>query len=193
MANKATRIDFCFENMEYAMQQKNITKSTICKVVDCSVKNYASWKRQRRITEKDIMKIAEFLNVDLDWLISGKNYSKTKEPPKDRDYIRDQEGYIVKPYKNGKSAYELVKKNKTRSELFLEWIHSEPIYDFVNKYLLDQGKEPIQKKVFDKYMEMFEVILDGEMFGLLVKHIGDDILLMRERIPGYDQYLKNKK
>lgn len=198
MGNRNSRIDFIYDNLEHARKEKGIKKKAIWELVDRTESTYKSWSQQKRIEKEHLEKIADYLGVDFVWLLTGLLREKTKEAPTDRDYIRDQDGYIVPAY-NGTKFLDLAKENAIRLELFLEWSHQNKssFFDFVNKQLLEDGESPIQRKAFNKYMDTFEMTLEPEVFAFCVKKLSEDIKSMRNRFAergiDYDSYLNSKK
>lgn len=173
------KIPFSYDRLHYVLDKKKIKHSTLCDVVGCTYENYKKWRQRETITERDLDVIAKHLNIDFDWLRGVDLYPKTKKPPLYGDYVTDADGYIIPPYRKT-TSYSISKENYERNKLFLDWLDSEPLYEFVNQELTKNGFSPIQKKEFNKHMELLYPVLDAEAFSAVIKIITEDIVLRRK-------------
>lgn len=72
------------ERIDIILKKKNIKRLALAEEIGQSVQAFTDWKRRDSIPAADIaLQISKYLNVSLEWLITGKEFSQadTKLPP----------------------------------------------------------------------------------------------------------------
>ncbi len=91
--------------IQYLMEQNNITPSKLCSDLGLAKSSITDWKKGKaKPSVEALVKISEYFNVSLDWLITGKEYKKE---------ITEDEEEILKMY----SQLDFEKKAEVRGFL----------------------------------------------------------------------------
>ncbi|SET95638.1 helix-turn-helix domain-containing protein [Paenibacillus sp. NFR01] len=73
-----------YERIEFLIKQKGLTKKAFCQQMNISTGNFGDWKRGKSTPgTHNLIEIAGFFKVSLDWLILGKTAAEV---------IRESEG-----------------------------------------------------------------------------------------------------
>lgn len=68
------------ERIDLLLKEKNLKRSALCEAVEIDSTSISVWKKRGTIPSGDVcVKIAKYLNVDVEYLITG---SQKKEPEK---------------------------------------------------------------------------------------------------------------
>lgn len=65
------------EILDSYLKEKKISRRQFCALIDIPTSTVASWKSKNILPPlKTIVKLAQFMNVSLDWLVNGKGFEK---------------------------------------------------------------------------------------------------------------------
>lgn len=83
-----------YERIEYLIKQEGMTKRQFAQEMKISTGNMGDWKRGKSTPGvKVLVKTAEFFEVSLDWLLTGKEPESAKFPPS-RHVSESKEAYF---------------------------------------------------------------------------------------------------
>ncbi len=83
---------FFIDRLEAVLAEKKVTKTELAEVLKIRRPTLSEWKKNGVIPPADIMlKIAEYLNVSVEWLVTGKE--------KEKDAISQEETKVLEYYK----------------------------------------------------------------------------------------------
>ncbi len=185
MADKKTNISFDPARLDLILKARNIIsikqRTDFLKACGCSYDNYKAWKRRKTISEADLHALSRYLNITIDYLKGmDLRWCTTDQKPESGLYDIAENGKIIRPYKKGRSVYEMQQNLKRSEDLFDAWFYTRDLFHFVNETLLSQGKEPIQKKAFDAFLDIYGITYESKAFMFLCDEMAKDIQRRRD-------------